>query len=132
MHLCKKEVIVLYILSNVVERIKTQAKIKKKSTTKMLENCDLSKNTLFSMNTRGSWILANNLAVMADYLDCSVDYLLGRTDNPESHKIQEKNTIASNDEQLAAVIDIYEKLDIIGKARLLVAMDDILKGKFDK
>lgn len=22
----------------------------------------------------------------ADYLDCSVDYLLGRTDNPNSHK----------------------------------------------
>ena len=24
-----------------------------------------------------------NLAKIADYLDCSVDYLLGRTDNPE-------------------------------------------------
>ncbi len=23
---------------------------------------------------------------LADYLDCSVDYLLGRTDNPNSHK----------------------------------------------
>ena len=23
---------------------------------------------------------------IADYLDCSVDYLLGRTDNPNSHK----------------------------------------------
>lgn len=26
------------------------------------------------------------LARIADYLDCSVDYLLGRTDNPQSHK----------------------------------------------
>ena len=26
------------------------------------------------------------LAKIADYLDCSVDYLLGRTDNPHSHK----------------------------------------------
>ncbi len=26
------------------------------------------------------------LTKIADYLDCSVDYLLGRTDNPESHK----------------------------------------------
>lgn len=24
---------------------------------------------------------------IADYLDCSVDYLLGRTDNPNSHKL---------------------------------------------
>ncbi len=27
-----------------------------------------------------------NLIKIADYLDCSVDYLLGRTDNPDSHK----------------------------------------------
>lgn len=27
-----------------------------------------------------------NLAKIADYLDCSVDYLLGRTDNPDINK----------------------------------------------
>lgn len=27
-----------------------------------------------------------NLVKIADYLDCSVDYLLGRTDNPDAHK----------------------------------------------
>ena len=27
-----------------------------------------------------------NLVKIADYLDCSIDYLLGRTDNPNSHK----------------------------------------------
>lgn len=29
---------------------------------------------------------AVKLAVLADYLDCSVDYLLGRTDNPEINR----------------------------------------------
>ena len=28
----------------------------------------------------------NNLVKIADYLDCSVDYLLGRTDNQEVNK----------------------------------------------
>lgn len=28
----------------------------------------------------------NNLVKIADYLDCSVDYLLGRTENPEINK----------------------------------------------
>ena len=28
-----------------------------------------------------------SLLRIADYLDCSVDYLLGRTDNPKSHRI---------------------------------------------
>ncbi|MDE6102752.1 MAG: helix-turn-helix transcriptional regulator [Ruminococcus sp.] len=27
-----------------------------------------------------------NVTKIADYLDCSVDYLLGRTNNPNSHK----------------------------------------------
>ena len=26
------------------------------------------------------------LTKIADYLDCSVDYLLGRTDDPQSHR----------------------------------------------
>lgn len=38
-------------------------------------------NTLSSMNHRGSWLQANSLAMIADYLKVSVDYLLGRTDN---------------------------------------------------
>ena len=29
---------------------------------------------------------AEKACVLADYLDCSVDYLLGRTDNPEINK----------------------------------------------
>ena len=29
---------------------------------------------------------AENLIILADYLNCSVDYLLGRTDNPEINK----------------------------------------------
>lgn len=29
---------------------------------------------------------AENLIILADYLDCSVDYLLGRTDNPEINR----------------------------------------------
>ncbi|PWL41360.1 MAG: XRE family transcriptional regulator [Clostridiales bacterium] len=29
---------------------------------------------------------ASKLVILADYLDCSVDYLLGRTDNPKVNK----------------------------------------------
>ena len=29
---------------------------------------------------------SDNLVIIADYFDCSVDYLLGRTDNPEVNK----------------------------------------------
>ena len=32
-----------------------------------------------------------NIIKIADYLDISVDYLLGRTDNPNSHKRENNN-----------------------------------------
>ena len=44
--------------------------------------------SLFSKwkNKATSDISSSNLAKIADYLDCSVDYLLGRTDNPEINR----------------------------------------------
>ena len=76
----------MYISANVANRIKEQCKIKNVAIKEMLENCRLSKNALSSMLSGGSMPKSENLARIADYLDCSVDYLLGRTDNPNSHK----------------------------------------------
>ena len=79
----KKGEIFMYIAQDTAIRIKMIAKRKGVSVGQMLSECELSKNALSSMQSRGSWLLANNLAKIADYLDCSVDYLLGRTDVPE-------------------------------------------------
>ena len=37
-------------------------------------------------NYKTSMPKADNLARIADYLDCSIDYLMGRTDDPDLHK----------------------------------------------
>ena len=76
----------MYISANTAERIKLLAKSKNIAIKDMLADCELSKNALSSMLSRGSWLQANNLARIADYLDCSVDYLLGRTDNPDINR----------------------------------------------
>lgn len=118
----------MYILTNVVDRIKQMAKNKNKSISKILDECELNKNTLVSMNTRGSWIQANSLGMIADALDCSVDYLLCRTENPDSHNTHAGDITVSpyEDRQLASIIKIYEQLDDVGKAKLLVVADEIL------
>ena len=72
----------MYISQNTAERIKSIAKSKNIIIKDMLIACGLSKNAISSMLSRGSWLQANNLAKIADYLECSVDYLLGRTDEP--------------------------------------------------
>ena len=76
----------MYNAQETAEKIKAQAKLKNILIKDMLTDCELSKNALSSMLSRGSWLQANNLARIADYLDCSVDYLLGRTDNPEINR----------------------------------------------
>lgn len=119
----------MYILTSVVERIKQRAKVKNKSITKVLEECGLNKNTLVSMNSRGSWIQANSLGMIADTLECSVDYLLCRTENPDSHNTHASDITVSpcEDRQLASIIRIYDQLDDIGRAKLLIAADELRK-----
>lgn len=76
----------MYESSNIALRIKAIAKSKNLTIKDMLIECGLSKNTMSSMLSGGSTPKSENLAKIADYLDCSVDYLLGRTDNPEINK----------------------------------------------
>lgn len=120
----------MYVIHNLISRIKEQAKKKGLKTTAMLEECGINKNMLSTMNTRGSWIQSDGLAKIADYLDCSVDYLLARTENPNAHKTHSSDiTVNSDEQQLKDIIDIYNQLDNIGKAKLLIAADEILNKK---
>lgn len=73
----------MYKTTETVMRIKETARKKGIKISDIMSECDLSINTLSSMNTRGSWVQANSLAKIADCLDVSVDYLLGRTDIQE-------------------------------------------------
>jgi len=74
----------MYISTEIAERIKNMSKIRNVSVRKLLADVGLGFNTMSNMKT--SMPKADNLARIADYLDCSVDYLLGRTDNPEVNK----------------------------------------------
>lgn len=81
----------MYKTTETVTRIKETAKKKGIKISDMLSQCDLNVNTLSSMSNRGSWLQANSLAKIADCLDVSVDYLLGRIGTPDidpSDKIQ--------------------------------------------
>ena len=74
----------MYNSNDVADRIRLLVKDKNMSMKQLLIDVDLGKNTMSNFKT--SMPKADNLAKIADYLDCSVDYLLGRTDNPEINK----------------------------------------------
>ncbi len=76
----------MYQTIEVAKRIKLLAKQKNIKISELLQGCGLSKNALSTMTSRGSMPKADNLAKIADYLNCSIDYLLGRTDNPDINR----------------------------------------------
>lgn len=60
--------------------IKKRAKSLNISISTLLSNCELSRNTLSSMQSGGYYPRIEAIYKIAEYLNCSIDYLLGRTD----------------------------------------------------
>lgn len=74
----------MYTAQITKERIKQLCKVKGISMETMLVDCSLGINAIRQINdTKG--MASFSLARIADYLDCSVDYLLGRSDDPTRH-----------------------------------------------
>lgn len=85
----------------IANNIKNTAKSRKISIAKMISDCGLNKNAVYTMQT-GNYPRIETLATIADYLDCSVDYLLGRDikkgapDNIRDAIIQRINLLPDN------------------------------------
>lgn len=75
----------LYISTNVADRIRMRAKERGVVVKNMLTDLSLGVNTLSNLR-QGSMLISDTLARIADYLDCSMDYLMGRTEKPEINK----------------------------------------------
>lgn len=62
--------------------IKARCKEKGIAVSVLLKACGVRKGLIYDMEKRDWTPSAEILEKIADYLDCSVDYLLGRTENP--------------------------------------------------
>ena len=68
--------------SYIAETIKKLCKNQRISITELLNHCELSKSFIYDLEKRSTSPSCLKISRIADYLNCSVDYLLGRTDNP--------------------------------------------------
>jgi transcriptional regulator with XRE-family HTH domain len=75
----------MYNPQNTADRIKKILIDKKITAKKMCEECGIGVNTLSNIR-RGDVKSIETFSIIANYLGCSVDYLLGRTDKPEVNK----------------------------------------------
>ncbi len=71
---------ILYDSATIADNIKATAKSKGVALKVMLSELSFNVNALSSLR-HGKMISADRLAKIADYLECSVDYLLGRDEN---------------------------------------------------
>ena len=117
----------MYNSNNLATRIKSRAKEQVVLLRDMLEACGLNINSVSQMTDKKG-LSSFALARIADYLDCSVDYLLGRTDIPEVNrpapqlhqlKIAARGggvkEITVTDSQLQQIMDLPEVTDLDDK-----------------
>lgn len=66
--------------------IKALCKSQNITVKKLLEDCRVSRNFIYDLEKKGQMPSIDKLEAIADYLDCSVDYLLGRHSPSETKK----------------------------------------------
>ena len=95
-------------------RIKNLAKQKGKSIGVLQQECGLGKNAINQSADSQEGMKSKNLYTIAEYLDVSVDYLLGRTNTPSS--VQPPN---SQDQITTEMLKAFEKLSFKDKIAVL-------------
>jgi len=80
----------------------------------------MNRNTIYDLEKKGSFPSCDKLSKIADYLEVSTDYLLGREKLPEDAK-----TPPSEDEgvRLYNLLDIEDKAEIRGTMKHMLLSD---------
>ncbi len=121
----------MYNSQEIADRIKLTAKTQQKKISEILLSCNLGKNTVAKI-AKGTDILTLNFAKIADCLNCSVDYLLGRTDNPtvgtngniNQSNVNSDNSVVSvgsdtSDELMREFLTVFKDLDFGDKIKVM-------------
>ena len=72
--------------ANISMTIKALCKSRGVTVSTLIQECNLTKSFIYDLEKRDSSPSCDKMSRIADYLDCSVDYLLGRTDKPEINR----------------------------------------------
>lgn len=134
----------MYNSQEIAQIIKKMAKERNITIKQLLEKCNLNINTISELS-KGKQISYINFAIIADNLGCSVDYLLGRTDEPnrsgdtyygDNNGFQANRgtfNISSNQEKNDSTteefIQIFKNMDLADRVAVMqFAFDKMKKG----
>lgn len=72
--------------TQIAQRIKGICETHGVAISTVLKACNLTKGLIYDLEKRNSFPSCDKISRIADYLNCSVDYLIGRTDNPDINR----------------------------------------------
>lgn len=130
----------------IAERIKLYAREKNMTVKSLLKDAGVGEKMVSNMSGKnGSYPQSDKIAQIAKILDCSVDYLLGRTDNPNVTGISvtdnnqmsltgnnsisinaNPNNSTSDDRQL---FDMIKNLDLVDRSKIILHIDELKNKK---
>ena len=131
-----------YLSFDVALRIREVAKQNDIVLKQMFEEIGLSKGTMDNLRT--SMPKADNLAKIADYLNVSMDYLMGRTDDPNIKNNQNIITIRSgkasrisdisnvkvsqpSSEDISEISEMIKELSLVQRSEVILMIDKMKK-----
>lgn len=132
-----------YNASSIAERIKKEARAKKKPLNIILSNVNLGINAISQLSA-GQEMSYLSFARIADEIDCSIDYLLGRTESPTingNNNINQQyiggNATANigtadnerSDADVHELLEMIESLSIVQKAEIILKINEMLNKK---
>lgn len=130
------------------ERIEMLAKNKNISVSAMLSELGMNKNALFTMKNSGYLPRIESLCKFANYFGVSVDYLIGRTDNPNETGISvtdnnqtsltgnnsisintSRNNSTSDSSDDKQLFDMIKSLDLVDRSKIITQIDEMKNKK---
>lgn len=127
----------MYYSQMIAERIKFRLKVCGISTKKMLSDLELNINTLSDLG-KGKQMSYVSFAHIAEYLNCSTDYLLGRTDQVDLNTgkaVDVDVNIGDNSANITlgyspddvALLNLIHKMDLIDRSKLIFELSQRYK-----
>lgn len=119
----------MYNPQKTFDRIKERREASGISMNELNSACEVNKNTIATSANSKSGLSAKILYDIANYLDVSVDYLLGRTEKSSSSELTE------NEQEILyyfSKLTIEQQLKLIGRAEALADQNEAEAVKKDK
>lgn len=100
----------MFTSAEIAERIKTTCKEKGITIGSVLEKAGLGRNTMANFKT--SMPKTDTLAKIANVLNCSVEYLLGNTDEKEKNHAADSMVLSTDNDKIKEIVNILGGSDL--------------------